>query len=274
MAHRHDTWTSRGKKYIEHEFKYMGRYGAKGEKRAPRRKATPEQVKKQNQYHREKTVLRKMRNNFEPGDLWITLKLPQGMKISGKEIMKVQKDFFDKLRYRYKRREQTLKYMYRIEIGERGGIHVHALVNRLNGTPGTAELVTEIWNGLTEGHVNYTPVYEQGNFKELADYLVKKPTEEITGQLTLFETEEERKVFLKYGCSKNLEMPEKETHEYKRRTVRKLIENGPEPQPGYYIDRDSIRYGVNPYTGMSYYYYTEIRLDWDVGKIKKECDVV
>ena len=94
MAHRHDTWTSRGKKYIEHEFKYMGRYGAKGEKRAPRRKATPEQIKKQNQYHREKTVLRKMRNNFEPGDLWVTLKLPQGMKMSGKEIMKVQKDFF------------------------------------------------------------------------------------------------------------------------------------------------------------------------------------
>ena len=117
-----------------------------------------------------------------------------------------------------------------------------------------------------------TPVYEEGHFKDLASYLVKEATEEITGQLTLFGTEEEKKIFLKYGCSRNLEMPEKETHKYKRRTVRKLIENGPEPQPGYYIDQDSIRYGVNPYTGMSYYYYTEIRLERDAGEIRRECE--
>ena len=46
MAYRHDTYKYKNKKIIEHEFKYAGRYGAKGEKRAQRKKATPEQMKK------------------------------------------------------------------------------------------------------------------------------------------------------------------------------------------------------------------------------------
>lgn len=270
MAHRHDVY--KYGRFIEHEFKFVGKFGAKGEQRAEKKKATPEQVEKQNQYNREKKVLRKMRYNFEPGDLWITLKLPKGERLPADEILKIRDKFFRNLRNVYKKRERVLKYMYRIEIGERGGIHIHVLVNRLNGTPGAAEVISQIWNRLTGGHVNYTPVYEEGHFKDLASYLVKEPTEEITGQLTLFGTEEEKKIFLKYGCSRNLEMPEKKTHKYKRRTVRKLIENGPKPQPGYYIDRDSIRHGVNKYTGMSYYYYTEIRLERDAGEIRRECE--
>jgi hypothetical protein len=66
---------------------------------------------------------------------------------------------------------------------------------------------------------------------------------------------------MKYGCSRGLEVPEKETHTYKRRTIRKLVENGPKPTKGYYIDQDSIRHGINLYNGMTYYYYTEIKLD-------------
>ena len=272
MAYRHDTYKYKNKKIIEHEFKYAGRYGAKGEKRAQRKKATPEQMKKQNQYNREKLVLRKMRNNFKRGDLWITLKLKKGERVSAQEILKIREKFLRQLRGVYKKRGRALKYMCRIEIGERGGIHIHILVNRIKGTPGTAEVISQIWGRLTGGHVNYAPVYEEGHFKDLADYLVKKPKEEITGQLTLFGTEEERKIFSEYTCSKNLELPEKETHDYKHWTLRKLVENGPGPKPGYYIDRDSIRHGKNPYTGMSYYYYTEIRLERDAGEIRRECE--
>lgn len=269
MAHRHDVY--RYGKYIEHEIKYNGRYGAKGEKRAPRKKATPEQIQKQNQYNKEKKVLRKIRCNFEAGDLWVTLKLPKGTRMRPEEVLKLRDRFFRMLKTRYKKQQAEMKYMYRIEIGERGGIHIHVLLNRL---PGIIESISEIWKHLTGGHVNYTALYEEGGFKELAAYLVKKNKEKLTGQLTLFGNEEERKLLSRYGCSRNLKMPEKETHEYRRRTVRKLLEHGPTPTEGYYIDQDSIRCGVNPYTGKTYFYYTEIKLDWDVGKIKKECDVV
>lgn len=251
----------KNEKYIEHEYKTVGRYGAKGEKRAPRKKATPEQIEKQNQRNREKKVLRKMRCNFEPGDLWITLKLQKGARLPVEDIKKYKEGFLRGLRGIYKKRKQPCKYMYRLEIGERGGIHMHILLNRLDGAPGTAEIVQAVWGRITGGHVYYTPAYEEGGFRELAAYLIKENTAEISGQLTLFGNEEECQTFSRYGCSRNLTEPHPEVHEYKRRTIRKLVENGPEPQPGYYIDRDSIRYGVNPYNGMTYYYYTEIRLN-------------
>ena len=37
---------------IETEYKFAGKYGAKGEKRAKRKKATPEQMAKQNQINK------------------------------------------------------------------------------------------------------------------------------------------------------------------------------------------------------------------------------
>ena len=40
-----------------------------------------------------------------------------------------------------------------------------------------------------------------------------------------------------------------------------MIEDGPKPTPGDYIDKSSIVSGVNKYTGMSYLYYTEIKID-------------
>ena len=257
MAHRHDVY--KYGIYIEHEYKCAGKYGAKGEKRAPRKKITPEQMHRQNQWQKEKIVLRKLRCNFTIGDLWVTLKFPKGTKMTGEQLRGVWKGFSRKLRDSYKKRKQILKFIYRMEIGERGGVHIHLVANRLEGTPGTAEVVSGIWQQYGK-FSNYTPLYEDGNFKELASYITKPLDEEISGQLTLFGGEEERKTFSQYGCSRNLVLPEKEHHEYKRRTIRKLVENGPVPTPGYYIDRDSIYYGVNPYTGETYYYYTEIML--------------
>ena len=95
MAHRHDVY--KYGRFIEHEFKFVGKFGAKGEQRAEKKKTTPEQVDKQNQYNREKKVLRKMRYNFEPGDLWITLKLQKGERLPADEILKIRDKFFRNL---------------------------------------------------------------------------------------------------------------------------------------------------------------------------------
>ena len=189
----------------------------------------------------------------------MTLKFPKGTKMTGKKMRDIWNGFSRKLRYEYKKRKQALKFIYRMEVGERGGAHIHLAVNRLEGTPGAAEVIADIWKKFGK-FLNYTPLYEEGSFKELASYITKPVTEEISGQLTLFGTEEESRIFTQYGCSRNLKVPQKEHHEYKRRTIRKLVENGPVPTPGYYIDRDSVRYGQNPYTGETYYYYTEIML--------------
>lgn len=254
MPYRKDTWSFPNSN--EYEYKYAGNYGAKGEKRSPRKKATPEQIQKQNQFNREKNVRRIIKANFTPEDLWNTLKYPEGTRKSIEELKKDVKYFTDKMRLEYKKHDEKFKFIYRLEIGKLGGLHAHILVNRSQKIPHTDMLIQEIWKF---GRVNYRTLYEYGGYQKLANYIVKKPNKEQEKQLSLFE-EEDRKELIKYSSSRNLIRPEPERKEYRRWTMKQLIENGPEPTPGYYIDKSSIHYGVNQYTGMSYYQYTECRI--------------
>ena len=255
MAYRHDKWTFSNS--IDHEYKYQGKYGAKGEKRTEKKKATPEQIKKQNQRNKEKRVWRKIRENFKDGDHWATLKYPERTKKTVEEVYKDVKKFLNNLRKDYKKCGQPLKFIYRIEIGELGGIHCHLLCNRITGKD-SDRIIEKRW---TQGTVNFQSLHEAGDYKRLASYIVKQPEEETEEykQLSLFEKEDQKKL-VKYSCSRNLTEPKPEQKEYRHWTVRKLIKNGPEPTPGFYIDEDSIICGVNPYTGMSYLHYTEYRI--------------
>ena len=238
----------------ENEFKYPGKYGAKGEKRAKRKKATPEQIKKQNQMNKEKYVRRLIKANFFPLDLWCTLKYPRGVRPPLECVKKDIKNFLDKMRNGRKKKGELFKFIYRLEIGKRGGIHIHILVNRSEVKPDTDIEIKKAWK---PGSVYWTTIHEHGGYKDLAAYIVKEPEED--GQMSLF-PEEDRKKLRSYTPSRNLTKPEPERTMYSRRTVRKLIEEGPEPTPGYYIVKESVEYGVNPYTGMSYLRYTENRI--------------
>lgn len=250
MAYRQYEWIFDNS--IETDIVYAGNYGAKGEKRAPRRKATPEQIKRQNQRNKENYMRRLIKANFKEGDLWATLKYPAGTR---KEVKDVQADltrFLRKLRAEYKKLHVPLKFIYRIELGTQGGIHIHLLFNRV---PDADRIIQRLW---IHGRVNWTSTYECGGFKSLAEYIVKEP-EEIEGQMSLFD-EPDRGKLIKYSSSRNLVRPEPVKKEYSRRTVRKILRDGPKPHEGFYIDKDAIVIGVNPYTGYSYIHYTETRI--------------
>lgn len=240
----------------EYEFSYAGNYGAKGEKRQEKKKPTPEQVKKQNQANKENRIRRLIKANFMPSDLWITLKYPKGTRKTIDEAKADFKKFRDKLRYRYKRQDDVLKFIYRIEIGKRGGVHIHILVNRTRSGKGADILVTECW---PHRGTHFTPIYEQGGYKELADYIAKPPPEEQADN-------EEADKTCYYSTSRNLVRPQPEKKEYKRWMMKKLInqiERGDLAKvatKGFYIDPDSIQIGVNRFTGMSYLRYTENRI--------------
>lgn len=248
-----DTW--RFTDSIEYEYKCAGKYGAKGEKRAKKKKATPEQIKENNQKQREKTMRRLIKKNFREGDLWATLKYPEGTRKTVKEVTKDLKRFLRKAREKWKRQGEPLKYVYRIEIGDRGGIHIHIIVNRMREGE-TDLIIQEIWD---HGRVNFQSIYESGGYKKLAAYIVKQPDEEKMEQLSLF-GKNDRKKLVKYSTSRNLIRPKPERKEYRRRTIRSIVENGPKPTPGFYIDQESIVYGTNPFTGMTYFHYTENRI--------------
>lgn len=256
----HDKWDFI--QSIEHEYKFAGKYGAKGEKRRKKQKATPGQIRKQNQRNREKRIRRLIKANFDAGDLWTCLKYPKGTRKPVGEVKEDLRKFLGKMRKAYKAKGAAFKFIYRMEIGKWGGIHIHILINRVRGEPETDMLIQQCWQ---QGRASYENIYASGGYQALADYIVKQPDDDIAGQISMFDAKE-RKELIRYSSSRNLKRPEPERQEYKRRTMRKLVDrirggDVPETTPGYYIDRDSVHIGVNRFTGYSYLQYTEYRME-------------
>ncbi len=245
--------------YIEHEIYFRGNYGAKGEKRAERSKPTPLEIKKNNHWNKVKYYRRLMQLNFYPGDLWICLKYKAGTR---KEIDKVKADirnFFNHLRRSYKKRGASLMFIYKLEIGKRGGLHCHVVVNRI---PDCDLLMRDAWKKATDdaGSIDYQTIEEYGGYAGLAEYICKEPDEEIQGQISFLVPEDRKKVY-SISSSRNLQRPEPVRKRYNHWTLRKILTGQDEIKPteGFYIDKDSVKKGVNRFNGMSYLYYTEVR---------------
>ena len=129
-------WRSENR--IEHAVYWKGKCGARGEKKAKKQKATPEQMRKQNQINRINTLARTISLNFYPNDYWTCLKYRAGTRKSIEEVRKDFRLFRDRMTRAYKKRGEDFKYIYRIELGKRGGIHIHILSGKLAG--GTMQL--------------------------------------------------------------------------------------------------------------------------------------
>ncbi len=253
----HISRTHYGINSIDHEYHYAGKYGLKGEKRAARRKPTQEEMRRVNQRNKEKRLWHTITANFYPNDVWLTLKYPAGTRKSYKDVHKDWERFLRRLRKEYRERGEELKFVARLEVGKQGGAHIHVLLNRIAWVE---LLIQKSW---VTDLMHMAPCYAENDMRRLAEYLAKPlPQEEDAaeeGQLSFLE-EEERKEYAKYTSSRNLIRPVPETKRYSRKNVKKLIDEGPKAREGYYIDKDSVRVGVNPYTGFSYLYYTEIRI--------------
>lgn len=240
---------------IEHCFSYKGMYGAKGEKRAPRKNKSSETTKKYNQLNKARKMMRLIEDNFEYGDYWLTLKYKAGTKKMPKEVKDDIRKFLRKVRILYKKLGYDLRFIYRVEIGKRGGIHFHMIMNR--GPDQTAE-VNKIWRDLANGNVEFEYLWDRNEYEALAKYITKELPEEVN-QLSFLPQEE--KTFTKYSSSRNLDRPDPQVRRYSHHTMRKIFANDLKPAPGFAIDKNSIKKGINAYTGMAYLYYREIRLD-------------
>lgn len=266
---------------IEHEYSYAGKNGAKGEKREKRRKATTEDVKRQNRTNRIIKYRRLIKANFMPGDLWCCVKYPKGVR---KDVAKVKKDikkFIDDMRKQYKKIGVPLKFIYRMEIGKNGGIHFHIIVNRLWGMKEYTDVImSTCWGKVikseSRGLVDFRPIYEAGGYESLAAYITKTPEYEADPQEQYYEqicfsvdernslasySAEDQKKLLSISSSRNLIRPEPEKERVSSAKLRKILLDGPKAKEGYVIDQDSIQCGINPYNGMSFYKYSERRID-------------
>lgn len=230
-----------GKK-IEIEKHYPARYGAPGCQREKRRRRTPEEVAKQNHWRRCRDLRRQIELNFRGGDWHATLTCKKELRPSKEEAREVIRKFITALRKEYKKRGWTLKYIYSMEIGERGAVHWHMIINNMHSEEmTTAALIKKHW---LRGRPYFSPLDQEGDYKQLADYMVKEAKKRIDDGSS---TEK-----LSYTPSRNLIKPTIKEEKIRASTWRKE----PKAPEGYYVIPDSIYNGINPFTGWPYQYYT------------------
>lgn len=235
---------------IEAEENHSGKYGAPGQARQKRKKPTPEQIAKQNQWNKEKNTRRLIKKNFGANDYWITLTYQKDLRAKGMEEAKLDiQEFLKKLRKEYKKAGQPLKWILATEQGKRGGIHHHLIINRI---PEGDVCITKNWK---KGGVHITLLYERGEYKVLADYIAKNPGEQ----------QEKR-----YSRSRNLIIPKPVIREMKRPTWTQ----DPKPPKGYYLDKNSLIEGINPVTGFRYRHYTFVKLEDTKNRKKPKAEPV
>lgn len=226
----------------------------RGDKRVP----TREEIQKINEINAERTLRIKINNNFRVDDLWITLTYRKGERPTPKEAKKNIKKVIDALRKEFKRLGVELKYINSTEY-ENKAIHHHLIVNHIEGQ-NVEKMVRQLWEF---GRPHFVHLDDTGQYKDLAAYLIKETSK------TYKENDGGHKQ--RYSCSKNLIMPEPKT-----RVVKKATRWKPNPNPikGYYIDKDTIYNGVDPFTGRQYQRYTMIRISGSSGMWTSRCSKV
>ena len=224
---------------IEVEEYHTARYGAPGMKRAEKKKLTPDQMARINQWQKEKKARRKLRAHFKVRDYFTTLTYRRDCRPP--DMAAAKKDFqvfLRKVRREYRKRGAELLWMRNIECGTKGAWHVHLIVNRISDTD---IILREAWK---HGRVVSELLYAKGEFKELAAYITKTPRTD------------KRLREADYSCSRNLPIPEPVEKIYNRwKTFVKIRE-----PKGFYLDEDSICEGINPITGFPYRHYTFLRV--------------
>lgn len=88
---------------IEIEEKHTGRYGARGQKREKRKKASPEDIKRQNKWKRERDLRRLIKWNFGKYDYWMTITYRKGDRPAWEQMKKDVTDLIKKVRKRYRK---------------------------------------------------------------------------------------------------------------------------------------------------------------------------
>lgn len=222
----------------------MGNHGAPGQKREKKKKKTPEDIRRQNEYNRWRKIQRIILANFKEGDWHLILKYRQGERPGTYEEAKEhRKKFLDRMRDAYRKAGIQFKWIIVTERGKKGQVlHHHLVIEdiRRDGID-TVKLVKKLW---LYGNEFFVSLYGDGEYEKLAQYIVKAETKEECGWCT-------------YSRSRNLVVPERKVEIIRHRRWR----NPPVPPKGWYVVQDSVWNGENPVTGQPVQHYTLKRLD-------------
>lgn len=209
-------------------------YGAPGKRRTKRMRNTPKAMDKYNNTKRSEKLQMLMLVNFDKG-YHVTLDYPKDKR---PETYKEAEDNLKKSLYKVSRRlkKQGKQFKY-ISITERGkraaALHHHVIIE---ADPEVQAELMAVWGN----HIKFSRMYEEGAYKELADYLCKIETKE-----------EQTKGKSKYHRSRNLKEPLQRTA-----FAEGQIRDDPVIPDGYRLIPDTLFTGVNDVLGIKYQRYT------------------
>lgn len=213
--------------------KYIpGNYGAPGCARERKRKRTPAEIKAQNERNKRRRVQRLIMANFGEGDLHVTLTYRKEERPETAEMANaLRAKFLSELRKGFKKAGVELKYIGVTETGSRGAVHHHIVINNPDGLDVT-KLIQKSWK---YGQTYYSPLYEDGEYEQLADYLLKGESDKGAS----------------YTRSRNLKIPEPK----RELVLSKRWKDPPTVPKGWEIIKETVFNGTNPVTGYPYQRY-------------------
>lgn len=219
-----------------------------------RQPKTGEEIREANMRQAARKLTRKINANFRPGDWHIILTYRKDDRPHPEEAYKNIKKIIKELRKEYRKHGFELKYIHVTEYLNKA-IHHHLIINNVNdGKRTTSDYIRRLWTG--KGNPKFIPLYDNGEYKKLADYFVKET------EKTFREKSSPSKQ--RYSCSRNLVNPKPESRIRKTKTGWK---QNPKPRTGYYIDQDSLYNGTDK-LGYPYQRYVMVKInpedrDWE-----------
>ena len=221
-------------------FYYSPKADMKGGSRRKKENKTSEAQKQVNSRHSVKKLTWIMNANFDGTSLYVTFSFDKDKRPAGKkELKQVVNKLLRGIRDTYKKAGKTAKYVWVAEVGEKGAVHIHMVLNEIE----TKEL-KKLWKN---GWITIKPMDDSGQYRKLANYFVKysEKTMKTCEGFTV----------RRYNSSKNLIIPEpeKKTVESRNAYNHKIL-----IPSGWYLDKESIAEAWHEVTGFMYFTYTLI----------------
>lgn len=212
----------------------------KSGQRGRREKPTAPEVMEMNRKYAERSLSMILNHNFGAGDLHTVLTYGGDAPDPAEAKTRIN-NFIRKMRRLYEKKGLVFKWVLATEY-KNHRIHHHFVC-----TGGVSLWERQdLWPW---GMLRDTPLRRDRDYRKLAAYLIK----ETDKTFRLAESVGKRR----YTCSRNIERPQ-----MKRESVSaRLLLEDPKPVKGYYIDKESVHKGVNPFTGRIYLEYVMVSID-------------
>lgn len=223
---------------------YTKRYKPERQRRNAKETKTTELQQAVNDRHTERKLTRILNANFDESSWYMTFSYTKENRPDIETLKKQIKKMLSDIRKIYKDEGKTLKYVETAEVGERGAVHLHMVINDID-----IRKVKRVWK---YGFVHAVPLERSGQYRKLASYFMKYfqktrgTNDQIQGKA--------------YNCSRNLIRPEPQKKIMSGNELKKDIR----VPKGWYLDEGSERSGVTA-DGCEYHYYTLVKI-LDSGK--------